>query len=339
MIPEYLMDITFPARDQTMARIIAALSEPDAGKPADNFLTNEDSFARVASELADRAPSDGVYLGVGPDQNFTYLAQARPRLAFVVDFRRRNGLLHLLHKALFALGPDRSAYLSGLLARTPRTLSANPSAEELVAAFEDVPLDRDRLDATIERVAGLLRPLGLVADSEWADLALIERKLAGPGLNARFLALPIYPTFGRLIQARDRQDSPAHFLARESWYQTVRTLQTTDRIIPLVGDFAGSRTLPALGDWLRNRGLALSVFYASDVEFFLLRSGRLTDYAANLSRLPWLDGAVLIRTSTREIPHPERQPGESSTTILRPVEPFLEQVKAGRIKTQEDLFR
>jgi hypothetical protein len=338
MTDERLMDVVFPARDQALARVVADLSEPETGRPADNLVTNEDSFARVVGELDRLAPAGGVYLGVGPDQNFTYIAHARPRLAIVLDFRRRNALLHLAHKALFALARDRVAYLERLLARRPSRLPANPTADDLVAAFERAPMDRARLDATIAEVASYLRPLRVVADGEWAELATIQAKLAGPGLDARFLALTMYPTFGRLVRSTDREGRPAHFLAREEWFQVVRAAQLGDRVIPLVGDFAGPAALPALAAWLRRRGLTVSAFYASDVEFFLLRSGRFPAYAANLAGLPWSEGALILRTSTREIPHPERMPGDSSTTIVRPVAPFLEEGKAGRIGTVEDLF-
>jgi hypothetical protein len=338
MMPDRLMDIVFPTRDQTLARVIANLSEPDAGKAADNFLTNEDSFARVAGDLERLATNGGVTIGVGPDQNFTFIAQTRPTLAFILDFRRRNALLHFVHKALFALSPDRASYLTNLTARTPREWPSNPSANELVAALEGVAMDRARLDTTIARVADFLRPLKLVSDAEWPDIATVQAKLAGPGLNARFLALPMYPTFSRLIRSLDHQNRPAHFLARDDWYQTVRNLQIGDRLIPLTGDFAGPQALPSLGDWLRDRGLKVAVCYVSDVEFFLLRSGRFAAYAANLARLPWDQDALMIRTSTREIPHPERHPGDSSTTILRPAAPFLEAALAGKIKSVEDLF-
>ena len=336
---ERLADVTFPARDQSLARVIADLSEPDSGRAADNLVTNEDSFARVAADLRRLAPQGGVYLGVGPDQNFTYIAQARPRLAFLLDFRRRNALLHFAHKVLFSLAPDRAAYLSRLIARTPGPLPDAPSADALVAAFEGRAMDRPSLDATTAEVAATLRPLDLVVESEWADLATIRAKVAGPGLTARFLALPMYPTLGRLILARDRVGQPAHFLARDEWYAAVREAHLGDRIIPLVGDFAGPRALPALADWLRRRHLALSVLAISDVEFFLLRGGQFPAYVANLARLPWLEGAVLIRTSTREINHPERVAGDSSTTILRPVAPFLDAARRGRIEGTGDLFR
>ncbi len=332
------MDIVFPARDQSIARIVETISEADVGKPADNFVTNEDSFARVASDLARLAPSDGVTIGVGPDQNFTYIAHSKPRLSFLVDFRRRNALLHLIHKSLFTIARNRAEYLSMLTGRNLGALPGEPSAEELVAAVEGVAFDRNQLERTIDQVVDFLAPLKLVSDPEWPEIATIQSKLAGPGLGARFLALPMYPTLGRLIRSRDRQNQPAHFLAREDWFQVVRNSQIGDRVIPVVGDFAGHHALANLGEWLGRRGLAVSVIYVSDVEFFLLRSGRFASYIDNLAKLPWKPDALLIRTSTREIDHPERLSGDSSTTILRPVAKFLDDAKAGRIKSIDDLF-
>ncbi len=325
---------------EPFARTIAALSTPESGPPADNLVTNEDSFPRVTDDLTRLAPRDSVYLGVGPDQNLTYIAHARPSLAFILDHRRRNLLLHLLHKALVSLSPDRVTYLARLTARAPsRTLVTAASTDDLIAAFAGSPLRRERLDAAIAEVAEALRPFGVVADGEWAALATIQAKLAGPGLDARFLALRMYPTLARLIGTTSRGGRPAHFLAQESLYRTLRDLHRDDRIIPLVGDFAGPSSLPRLGDWLRDHGRAVGVFYISDVEFFLLRGGRFAAYVANLARLPWAEEAVLIRTSTRPIESPERVVGDSSTTILRPVDRFLARAGRGEIRSVDDLFR
>ena len=76
----HLTDLLFPDRDVGFGRRIAELSEPESGPAADNLVSNEDSYPRVAGELARRTPKDAVYLGVGPDQNYTLMAHARPRL-------------------------------------------------------------------------------------------------------------------------------------------------------------------------------------------------------------------------------------------------------------------
>jgi len=336
--PASLADLLFPSRDQSFGSILRALSEPETGPAADNLVSNEDSYPRIAADVAEQCPRDGVYLGVGPDQNFTILAHAAPRLAFVLDFRRRNLLLHLLHKALFSLSATRVAYLSRLTARVPVGLPDDPDAEQLVAAFSAARFDRQRLTVTIAEVAKVLQPLDVVADSDWAQIATIQAKLAGPGMNARFLALPMYPTFGRLVTTTDRRGALAHVLASDALYRTVRDLQRGDRLIPLVGDFGRPRCLTKLGDWLRTQTLRVALLYISDVEFFLLRAGRLKSYAANLAALPWADGALIARTSTREIKHPERMPGDSSTTIVRPVALFLQAVEAEKVRSVDDLF-
>ena len=59
----------------------------------------------------------GAYIGVGPDQNFSYIAHIRPAIAFIVDIRRDNLLLHLLFKALFAEARTRVEYLALLTGR------------------------------------------------------------------------------------------------------------------------------------------------------------------------------------------------------------------------------
>ncbi|SIN92864.1 hypothetical protein SAMN05444166_1656 [Singulisphaera sp. GP187] len=337
--PPTLADLLFPARDATFASIIRELSERETGPAADNLVSNEDSYPRVTAEVARLCPPGQVYLGVGPDQNFTILAQAKPRLAFVMDFRRRNLLLHLVHKALFTLAANRVAYLTRLTARSPGPLGPDPSADELVTAFSEAKFDRERLEESIVEVATILQPLGVVAEPEWKALATIQAKLAGPGMNARFLALPMYPTLGQLVRTRDRRGAPAHLLASEAGYQFVRELQQGDRLIPLVGDFSRPPSLSRLGDWLRAHSLRLSLLYVSDVEFFLIRAGRFARYVESLAGLPWHEGAQVVRTSTREITHPDRAPGDSATTVLQPVATFLRSALAGKIKTVEDLFQ
>ena len=55
-----------------------------------------------------------AYLGVGSEQNFTYIAATRPALAVIVDIRRGNFDLQLAYKALFELSTDRADFVSRL---------------------------------------------------------------------------------------------------------------------------------------------------------------------------------------------------------------------------------
>lgn len=333
-----LKEVLFPSRDVSFAQIIRQLSAPESGPAADNLISNEDAFPRICGEIQERVPKEGVYLGVGPDQNLTYIAHCRPCIAFILDHRRRNLLLHLVHKALFALSADRVSYLARLTARSPHSLKPDASADNLFAAFESLPMDKARLKETIADVIKVLQPLDMIQESEWPALATIQAKLAGPGMHARFLALPIYPTFGSFIRATDRQGRPAHFLSSENLYNCVRDTEVGDRVLPFTGDFADSVAIPRLARWLHERRLMISLFYISDVEFFLLRAGRFNMYVDNLVKLPWSPNAHIARTSTREIHSSARLTGDHSTTILQPIAQFLDAAQAGRIRTADDLF-
>ena len=96
-----------PAPASFAARV-AALSEPSGYFDTDNLISNERSYLHVVPVLR-ALPRGGAYIGVGPDQNFSYLAHVRPSIAFLVDIRRDNLLLHLLFKALFAQATTRVA--------------------------------------------------------------------------------------------------------------------------------------------------------------------------------------------------------------------------------------
>src|SRR4051794_6393814 len=109
--------MAYPMRDGSISDFLESWSEPETGAAAENLVSNEDSSTRVVGELEAQPVRGGVYLGVGPEQNFSLIAAARPDLAVIVDYRRRNALVHLLHKALFALSANRVEYLAGLMAR------------------------------------------------------------------------------------------------------------------------------------------------------------------------------------------------------------------------------
>src|SRR5262245_26151466 len=124
---------TQPAAASAFARLIAALSERGGYFDTDNLISNESSYLQVIPELRQRRIHGGAYIGVGPDQNFTYIAETRPAIAFIVDIRRDNLLLHLLFKALFQTSRTRVEYLAQLFGR--------PAPAE-VTRWRDATVDR-----------------------------------------------------------------------------------------------------------------------------------------------------------------------------------------------------
>ena len=56
------------------ARLVAELSEPGGYFDSDNLVTNETSYLHVVGALKRNGVRGGAYIGVGPDQNFSYIA-------------------------------------------------------------------------------------------------------------------------------------------------------------------------------------------------------------------------------------------------------------------------
>jgi hypothetical protein len=142
---------TLPSRlsDEEYWKLIVACSEPAGVFQSDNLVSNERLFQQVLPSLQ-KMKRGGVYVGVAPDQNFTYILALEPKIAFIVDIRRGNLLAHLMYKALFELSADRAEFLSRLFARPkPKGLAGDAPASELFEALRMAPpsdaLERESL--------------------------------------------------------------------------------------------------------------------------------------------------------------------------------------------------
>src|SRR5881296_2263243 len=123
--------------------LITDFSEAGGFFRFDNFISNEALFQHVVGRLKETTKPGGVYLGVGPDQNFTYIVALQPRMAIIFDIRRQNMLQHLMYKALIEMSSDRADFLSRLFSRKrPAGIGAQTTAEELFNAYEDIEADR-----------------------------------------------------------------------------------------------------------------------------------------------------------------------------------------------------
>jgi hypothetical protein len=315
------------------------LGEPPSGPAsADNLMTNEDSIASVLDRLSE-LPAETAYLGVGPDQNYSMIAATRPAKALILDYRVKNRNLHLLHKSLVELSGDRTAYSSAFWARSPviDALVRN-DVSSWVNAYSSTASNPEMLAEMQTRVSRFLENEGFRKEEDLAEIRKIQARLAGPGPEARFLALKMYPTIGSLIAMKTRSGKPGHWLADDAMYGTVRSLHMADSILAIVADWAGTQGMRNIAAYLSEQGLKVGCVYVSDVEFFLFRAGLFDRYVANLARLPIAPEAVIVRTSTREIDHPDRVPGRSSTTIVRSLPEFLAAARSGRFRGWDDVF-
>ena len=343
--------------DAEWGALVLSLSEDGGFFDTDNLISNEGSYLHAVGPL--RAVAGGAYIGVGPDQNFSYMAAARPAIAFVVDIRRDNLLHHLLLRALLALSSNRAEYLARLHGRA---LPENPRAwderalADILARIDSLRLDPTAMRATRAAVDSVVRALPLpLTDADLAAIERFHRAFIDAGPSLRFVTFgrpprPCYPTYRQLLLETDAGGRPASYLATEGDFRRVKALSASNLIVPVVGDLAGGHALTAIGTWLRKRAVAVGAYYTSNVEDYLWREGVYPRFVANVRALPWAHDGLIVRSyfgGSALIPPPPPPvatgPGAlayCSTQMAQPVEAFLTAMDAhaARPRTYEQVI-
>jgi hypothetical protein len=327
--------------DPTFAETIAEISEPGGFFFSDNLVSNETSYLHVIGKLDELKVSGGAYLGVGPEQSFSYIAQIQPAVAFIIDIRRDNQLLHLLLKAIFERADTRLEYLCLLYARPCpaeparwREVPLNQLIEYLDAAVVDSAVAAGTELALIHRAAGFGVPL---TEQDQATLRRLHAEFVDQGLDLRFSAygrraVATFPTVRQLYLATDLRGAAVSFLASDRRYRVVRDLERADRVFPVVGDLGGPHAVKAIGRWLERRRERVSLFYLSNVEYYLLRSQTFGQFVDNVASLPRGADALLTRSYfavQTGVPHPAQQLGHLSVQLLQPAADFLHRIRVG----------
>ena len=328
------------------SNLIRDLSEEGGYFFSDNLISNETPYLTVVDKLRQLGASGGAYVGVGPEQNFTYIAKVRPRVAFILDIRRQAMIQHLMYKALFHMSPTPAEFLSRWLSR-PLTKEAPPataSINEVLVYFSKTPADAQTYTKTLAAIRKAIQedfqfPL---APRDQESLEYVYKSFRDEGLDTAFRlnGWPDgeFPTLKEVILQPDQNGKIGNFLASRDDYDFVRGLHLKNLIIPVVGDFGGKKALAGIGDYLRKRGLAVSAFYASNVEQYLFEDGSFGSFANNVRRLPINEKSLFIRWIYQRYYHPARLAGQRSTSLLQKMSVFLTDFDAGRYQNYTDLI-
>ncbi len=295
--------------DQEFWTLSAALSEPSGIFRSDNLLSNEQRYQYVIPELLRVVKAGRAYLGVGPEQNFTYIAALKPTIAFIVDIRRGNLNLHLLYKALFEVSADRADFVSRLFAKPrPAGLDAKSTAADIFDAYAGVAASERLYVETLATVRHqLVTKHGFaLADEDLRAIEFVYHAFFMFGPDVRYSPVgvaggTVQPTYAQLMIATDERGQARGFLSSEEAFTFVKALETRNLIVPVVGDFAGPKAVRSVGAYLKQKRAMVSVFYVSNVEEYLQRDGMWQDFCDNVSALPIDDSSSFVR-STRPLP-------------------------------------
>ena len=333
----------------SLASLVDRLSEPNGDFDTDNLISNESSYLHVMPALEQGGVSGGVYIGVGPDQNFSYIARIRPNSAFIIDIRRDNLLLHLLFKAIFAASRNRMEYLSILTGRpAPDRLDTwrDASIEKIIAYLDMAePASAAWNGADLERLHASIKSTGIpVSAADFATIDRFRRAFVQSGLGLQFQstgrpARDYYPTYRDLLLETDRRGRKLCYLASEDDFQFVKSLEARDGLVPVVGNLSGPRALAAIGQEIARRGEKVSAFYVSNIENYLFRDGTFPRFVDNVKKLPRSDKSVIIRSLFGGMSLPESVPGYYSTSAIQTINEFVANCGTARCRSYYELLR
>ena len=297
---------TLPSQipDAAFWRMVTDFSE-DAGSFRFQYMSNEREFAGFIPELKKTTKPGGVYLGVGPEQNFHYIAALRPRIAFIFDIRRQNMLEHLLYKAVFELSANRVEFISRLFSRrVPVGLSEKSSVTNLFQAFGSVRPDRQLLTQNLRQIKEhLTKDRRFVFNrQDESDIDSLYQTFVdvGPGVPYPGRSFSVFygGSYADLMATADETGQTRSYLASEESYDFLRDLERQNLIVPLVGDFAGTKAIRAVAGYLKEHQATVTIFYTSNVEQYLFDQGDdWRRFYTNLASLPLDGSSTLIRSS------------------------------------------
>lgn len=322
------------------ARIITEFSEPGGDFLSDNLISNETAYLPVLSKLKELNATGGAYIGVGPEQNFTYIAKIRPRIAFIIDIRHLAVMHHLLYKAIFHLSPDRTQFLARLLSRPvgkEKASAANATVGELLDYFTRTPKDEKFYAANLAEIRKTIETEFQlkVSPTDQAELEHVLQSFKVDGLEIAFRfggGWNTFPTLKEIIAQTDASGKNGHFLASAEDYEFLRQLQMKNLVIPVNGDFGGKKALATIGEYLRKNNVTVTAFYLSNVEQYLFGDNTFEAFVRNVKALPINEQSLFIRSVLDRYDHPARMPGHLFTMLLQRIPVFVKDFDEGRYR-------
>ena len=301
MVPLRARRADLPDRlsDQEFWKLSEDASEPGGYFRAENITnltSNELGFELVLPELLKRAHQGGAYLGVGPEQNYTYIAELRPKFVVIFDIRRGNLDLQLMYKAIFEMSADRADFISRLFSKPrPAGLTATSTVDQLFAAFAGVATSPDAYRANLKAIEDRLTKthgLPLMAD----DLQGVEAVYNAFYQSGYYVRAS--PSYAELMMAVDPSGVSRSFLSTEDRFTVLKDLESRNLVVPVVGDFGGPKAIRAVGAYLKAHGGVVNAFYLSNVEQYLEQDGKWNTFCRNVASLPLDDASTFIRSES-----------------------------------------
>lgn len=332
---------------RSFAALSARLSEPGGYFDSDNLISNETSYLHVMAKLREMGVAGGVYIGVGPDQSFSYIAKIRPKLAIMIDIRRDNLLQHLLFKSLFGRARNRIEYLCEFFGKpVPKTRGwETRSVKELVDYIDSTASDPKLFEKSLKEVRQDVQRYGIpLSQSDLESIGKVQRAFFSAGLDVKYSSYhrpprSIYPPYRDLLLETDLAGNRQNYFNSEDDFQFLKRLEDQDMVVPVVGDLSGPQAMKAIGQYIAEIKERVSAFYVSNVEFYLQRQGTFDRFVENVRSLPIDSRSVIIRSYFNYYApaHPQAEPNHYSTQLMERIDDLIKQCASGDCDSYNDI--
>ena len=330
--------------NQEFWKLVSDSSEPDGTFHSENLVSNEARFQTVLPTLVRTAKPGRAYLGVGSEQNFTYMAALKPEIAFIVDIRRGNLDLHLMYKTLFELSADRADFVSRLFSKKrPAGLTTTSTAAQIFAAYAAVPSSEALYEQNLKAIdAHLVTTHGFglsKGDLQGIEFVYNAMFTAGPAIHYQLTTGggggfgggggSGFPTYADLMVATDADGRSWSYLASEDSFKFLKDIESRNMVVPVVGNFGGPKALRAVAAYLKQKETVVSAFYVSNVEQYLRQDNIWGIFCGNVTTLP-IDATTTFIRSARGGFGGQRGFSPGFSAELRPVASDITSCSTGR---------
>lgn len=356
-VPQFRAADTLPLQisDEAFWKIIEDFSEDNGYFTSENFSSNERGYQTLIPKLMAKWQPGNAYMGVGPEQNFQYIASLKPKIAFIVDIRRQNMIQHLMYKAAFEMSSNRADFLSLVFSRKrPAGLSESSTTLQLFDAYSFAGKDAALAEAnrkaikdllvkdhkfrlteddllTMDHVFDVFAAYGVAINySSQIDSSGQMRQGRGGSNNVDYSALMVLT---------DQNGLNRSYLASEDSFRFMKDLEKKNLLIPVVGNFGGPKALRSVGQYLKDHGAIVGAFYLSNVEQYLFRPPDQTPPVArqfyeSVGTLPLDESSMFIRSGNGG----GGGRGGGLMPMMSSMMDVLRAFKSGRITTQQDVL-
>jgi hypothetical protein len=221
----------------------------------------------------------GGYVGVGIDQNYSFIAHAKSEWVWLFDYDPTVVRLHHVLRAIVLDSPTRADFVSHFEAankdKTLALLSATYAGLAERAAYREI--------FGVSR-AGLLGYYGHQMAGEIAIPDITRAPTADPETPERAAGVKI---------GQDLPDPTYGWLATEEAYQYIRTLYQQGRIKLLKGDMLANNTMQGIAAAAKALNVTVRVYYPSNAPECWPHTSQ---YKKNLLALPFDEQSVIIQS-------------------------------------------